>query len=255
MLLLARGGRLCGLARPLARRSSDGRRNSEHHEMASRRAHELGVGVATLTPRCLLKGESGLTVGSKTRLAGGSDRADAGGVDSKLSPVPKRKAIANDLYPACVGHGDGKVHVGRAHIASDPSASLLADPGANSLEREGAGGKGAGGGTGCSMVAERVKQTAAGAEPGRERQRDAQAAEEEHSELFFFTGLFPWHESDGPAARFSGASYTLQASTGRVAAGGSALLRQQGRARVPALGPTVGSRGGARAKLTRGPCS
>ena len=47
----------------------------------------------------------------------------------------------------------------------------------------------------------------------------------------------------------------LQASTGRVAAGGSALLRQQGRARVPALGPTVGSRGEARAKLTRGPCS
>ena len=72
---------------------------------------------------------------------------------------------------------------------------------------------------------------------------------------FFLTGLFPWHESDGPAARFSGASYTLQASTGRVAAGGSALLRQQGRARVPALGPTVGSRGEARAKLTRGPCS
>ena len=41
--------------------------------------------------------------------------------------------------------------------------------------------------------------------------------------FFFLTGLFPWHESDGPAARFSGASYTLQASTGRVAAGGSAL--------------------------------
>ena len=73
--------------------------------------------------------------------------------------------------------------------------------------------------------------------------------------VLFFTGLFPWHESDGPAARFSGASYTLQASTGRVAAGGSALLRQQGRARVPALGPTAGSRGEARAKLTRGPCS
>ena len=125
--------------------------------------HELGVGVATLTPRCLLKGESRLTVGSKTRLAGGSDRADAGGVDSKLSPVPKRKAIVNNLYPACVGHGDGKVHVGRAHIASDPSASLLADPGDSSLEREGAGGKGAGGRAGCAVGTERVKQTTAGA--------------------------------------------------------------------------------------------
>ena len=88
---------------------------------------------------------------------------------------------------------------------------------------------------------------------GNGKKRDLLA---EHVRVFFFlTGLFPWHESDGPAARFSGASYTLQASTGRVAAGGSALLRQQGRARVPALGPTVGSRGEARAKLTRGPCS
>ena len=58
--------------------------------------------------------------------------------------------------------------------------SLLADPGDT---REGAGGKGTGGRTGCSVVAERVKQTAAGAEPGRERQRKAQAAEEEHPEL------------------------------------------------------------------------
>ena len=49
--------------------------------------------------------------------------------------------------------------------------------------------------------------------------------------IFFCTVLFPWHESDGSAARFSTAY-----PTGRVAAGGSALLRQQGRARVPAPG-------------------
>ncbi|CAE7948843.1 unnamed protein product, partial [Symbiodinium sp. KB8] len=48
-------------------------------------------------------GEAGLTVSSRLRLAGASDRADAGGVNSKLSPVPQRKAIADDLFPACVG--------------------------------------------------------------------------------------------------------------------------------------------------------
>ena len=57
-------------------------------------------------------------------------------------------------------------------------------------------------------------------------------------EFFWCTGLFPWHESDGSASRFSAAS----CPTGRVAAGGSALLRQQGRAR---------SRSGADCRLAR----
>ena len=84
---------------------------------------------------------------------------------------------------AAARRGDGEIHVGKAHIASDPSTSLLADPGDCSLERESAGGKGAGGRAGCSVVAERVKQTTTGAEPGRERQRKSQAAKEEHPEL------------------------------------------------------------------------
>ncbi|CAE7215665.1 unnamed protein product [Symbiodinium sp. KB8] len=109
------------------------------------------AGVATLSPRCLLKGEARLTVGA-------SDGADTGGVNSKLSSVPAREAIADDLYPARVGHGDREI------------------PRDSSLEREGAGGKGAGGRAGCSVVAERVKQTTAGAERGRERQRKAQTA-------------------------------------------------------------------------------
>ena len=52
---------------------------------------------STLTPRCLLEGEAGLTVSSWPRLAGASDRADAGGVDNKLSPMPKRQTFADDL--------------------------------------------------------------------------------------------------------------------------------------------------------------
>ena len=45
--------------------------------------------VATLTPRCLLKGKAGLTVSPRPQLAGASDTADAGGVHSLLSPMPK----------------------------------------------------------------------------------------------------------------------------------------------------------------------
>ena len=61
-----------------------------------------------LTPRCLLKGETGLTVSSGPRLDGAKERADAGGVNSKLSPVPERKARADDPYPARSAHGDGQ---------------------------------------------------------------------------------------------------------------------------------------------------
>ena len=88
------------------------------------------------------KGEARLTVSSGPRLAGASDGADTGGVNSKLSSMPAREAIADDLDPARVGHGDGEIHVGKAHIAS-----VLADPGDSSRERESAGGKGAGGRT------------------------------------------------------------------------------------------------------------
>lgn len=156
----------CGLGAPAATNL-----DSEHNEVAARRARKLGVGVATLPPRRLLKRKAGLTVSSWPRLAGASDRADAGGVDSKLSPVPKGQAVADDLYPACVGHWGKEVHVCKAHVAGNPSASLLADPGDGSLKREGAGGKGPRGRTGGAVVTERVKHTSAGTEPGCKRQR------------------------------------------------------------------------------------
>ena len=44
--------------------------------------------------------------------AGASDGADTGGANSKLSSMPEQGAIADDLYPARVGHGDGAVAVG-----------------------------------------------------------------------------------------------------------------------------------------------
>ena len=73
-----------------ARNPSGTNLDSEHKKVAARRARKLEVGVATLTPRCLLEREAGLTVSSWPRLAGASDRADAGGVDSKLSPTTHR---------------------------------------------------------------------------------------------------------------------------------------------------------------------
>jgi len=65
----------------------------------------------------------------------------------------------------------------------NPSASLLADPGGGLLKREGAGGKGPRGRTGGAVVTERVKHSSAGTEPGCKRQRQAQAARQEYSEL------------------------------------------------------------------------
>ena len=78
--------------------------DSEHNEVA-----KLGVGVETLKPRCMLEGEAGLT--------GASDRADAGGVDSKLSRMPKRQAVADDLYPAHVGQWGGEVRSSGGEVA------------------------------------------------------------------------------------------------------------------------------------------
>ena len=82
------------------------------------------IGRTTLRPRCLLKCESGLTVGSRPRLAGASDRVDAGGVDSKLSPVPERRTVTDDLYPACVGHRDREVSARRLAVCSAVVAAV-----------------------------------------------------------------------------------------------------------------------------------
>ena len=114
--------------------------NSEYHEVASRRARELGVGVATLTPRCLLLPAPGR--GSPERVAG----------------------LTQVVCPACVGHGPG--WGGSCRQGAHCERPERQPPGRPSLpEGEGAGGKGAEGGTVCSLVAERVTHTAAGAEP------------------------------------------------------------------------------------------
>ena len=47
-----------------------------------------------------------------------SDRADAGGINSKLGLVPKWQAIANDLNPACIGW-HWEIHVCKAHASGD----------------------------------------------------------------------------------------------------------------------------------------
>ena len=63
----------CGRLRPRGPRGPPPRQRTpkkKHNEVAARRARKLGVGVATLTPRCLLEGEAGLTISSWPRLAG-----------------------------------------------------------------------------------------------------------------------------------------------------------------------------------------
>ena len=78
--------------------------------------------------------------------------------DSKLGAVPKWQAFANYLDPPRIGYRDREIHVGK-DVAGD-SWQLL-EPGDGSLERKGEGSQGAGVGTCCSMVAERVKQPTA----------------------------------------------------------------------------------------------
>ena len=102
---------------------------------ASCLAQELGVGFAPRAPCCELKGEAP----GWLRFAGTSDGVGAGGIDSKLSRMPKWHAIAHDLGPPRIGYGDREINVSEAHVAGDPCPSLLADTGDCPLEREGAG--------------------------------------------------------------------------------------------------------------------
>ena len=60
--------------------------------------------------------------------------------------------------------GDRARGRGVSCVQGDPSTSLLADPCGSSLKREGARCEGCGCRIGCSVVAERVKQTASGTE-------------------------------------------------------------------------------------------
>ena len=89
---------------------------------------------------------------------------------------------------------------------SDPSATLLADPGFSTLKWDGVRGvegKGTGGRTSCAVVAERVKQTTArqaqggGASGGAKRR----AAQEELSELYKSAG---WRCELGSALHWIG---------------------------------------------------
>ena len=88
----------------------------------------------------------------------------------------------------------------------------LADPD-SSLERKGAGSQGTGVGTCCSMVAERVKRSAACTDSRGEWQRQAQAAKQEHPKLCgAVTRRVPgWASTSSGAGR--GGSEASQAGT------------------------------------------
>ena len=75
-----------------------------------------------------------------------------------------------------------------------------------------------------------------------------------YARVFFLHGPFSLASVLGACCTLRRSLLPHQIPTGRVAADGSALLRQQGRALVPVRAPTVGSRGEAPARLTRGQC-
>ena len=79
--------------------------------------------VATFAPPCELKSEAKSSqppaaAGRSEWVTRVSDRADAGGINSKLGLVPKWQAIANDLNPACIGW-HWEIHVCKAHASGD----------------------------------------------------------------------------------------------------------------------------------------
>ena len=88
-------------------------------------------------PRGLLKGEAGLTVSSGPRLAGASDKADAGGLNSKRNPVPKRKAIASDIAtdPMVIASWVGRTVKQQAACGPAWDSSSARDAGSRGLKR------------------------------------------------------------------------------------------------------------------------
>jgi len=90
-----------------------------------------GMGVVMHASHCELKRGG---VSPLPRLPGASDRASATCIDSKLGPVPKQQAIANDCDPAHIGYGDQETQACKMHVSGDTRPSLLIDPGDSSLD-------------------------------------------------------------------------------------------------------------------------
>ena len=90
-------------------------------------------------------------------------------INGELSSVPEGQAIAHDLNPP---DRHINVHVSDMNIARDSSAGFAADAGEGVLERKRPSRKDPGGGTGGSVVPQRVEASAAAACAGATKQQN-----------------------------------------------------------------------------------
>ena len=110
--------------------------DSEHKEVARGERASSGSVSRRLCRVAFLKGGAGLTVGSWPRLAGASDKADAGGVDSRQQAEPHavltparmlktRRSLTQDRVQANLTSPSGFVRLlarSRATLTAHPCA-------------------------------------------------------------------------------------------------------------------------------------
>ena len=109
--------------------------HAEDDQSAAPGAHELRV-RAPLALRRGGEGPSRMLGGARLCLAASGYRADDGGVNGELSPVPQRQTVGHHLNASLVPHWDMEIHVREPHVADHARASLLADPRQRSLNRK-----------------------------------------------------------------------------------------------------------------------
>ena len=151
--------------------------NAETDKAAAASTKQLRLGVPALALRRAGQSTARLRIGSRLRLALARERGDQCRIDGELSSVPEGQAIAHDLDPSGVADRHINVHVSDANIARNTRSGLATDTGKGMLERQRPSRKDTRGGTGSSVVTQRVEAAAAAASAGAKRQGKAQLVE------------------------------------------------------------------------------
>ena len=122
--------------------------------------------MPALAPRRAGQRNARLRIGRGLRLAVARERGDQSRINGELSAVPEGQAIAHDLDPPGVAGRHIDVHVSDANIPRNTRSGLATDTGKGMLERQRPSRKDTRGGTGGSVVSQRVEAVAAAASGG-----------------------------------------------------------------------------------------
>eukprot|EP00439_Symbiodinium_sp_Y106_P061235 s2900_g9.t1 len=146
--------------------------NTENDKAAAASTEQLRIGVPALAPRRAGQRNARLRIGRGLRLAVARERGDQSRINGELSAVPEGQAIAHDLDPPGVAGRHIDVHVSDANIPRNTRSGLATDTGKGMLERQRPSRKDTRGGTGGSVVSQRVEAVAAAASVARATQGD-----------------------------------------------------------------------------------